>query len=836
MYFREPKLKLTAGGEFLVNVISWAAYLTLAVLALFSLFSDISQLKSLGAFLLIFLIDRTLHLNKGERNVKWLKEKIDEGKEINISKAFTPSARKIISRSYRQALNLNKSFYIVLFKSLIEKDKSSAKTLKRLNISKKDFFNKLEENTKTQTKQLTKTNLLGSVSEIAQIAYLVAENTSEKYIYPRNILVALAEIKPPAIQKTMDFFDISSLDLREAIIFSRFRPAFAGIKRIPASLGGFAHRPRFTRKRIMNRSWTARPTPFLDKFSEDLTATARKEKVGLLIGHEKEYREMTNILSRIDKPNALLVGEPGTGKSTLIAHLAFKIIKDEVPKNLFDKRLIRLDIGSLISEAESQELAARLKRIAHEIITAGNIILFIPNAHNLFKYISGGEESFTAMDTLLPIIKSSNIPTIAETYPREFKQYIENHSDFIEQFQKIEVREINKEEAVRVLIYHSLILENKYKVTITIKAIKKAVDLSYRYLHTKPLPSSALDLLRQALTESEKKKNKTLEAGDITRLAQELSRIPIQKAEGEEVETLLNLEERIHERLINQNAAVEAVSRALREYRSGISKRGRPIASFLFVGPTGVGKTELSKILTNIQFGSQDQMIRLDMSEYQDKKSIQRLLGSPDGEYSGSLTEAVTKKPYSLILLDEFEKAHPDILNLFLQVFDDGRLTDSLGKTVNFENTIIIATSNAHSTYIKEEIQKGRTASEISEELKNKLTKYFKPELLNRFSNVIVFRNLNREEIKQIAKILINETCGSIQESHGIHLEIDDRAISKISELGYSPVFGARPLREEISKNIRSVLAEKILRNEIKRGDTVNISHNNQSFTFNISN
>jgi ATP-dependent Clp protease ATP-binding subunit ClpA len=254
------------------------------------------------------------------------------------------------------------------------------------------------------------------------------------------------------------------------------------------------------------------------------------------------------------------------------------------------------------------------------------------------------------------------------------------------------------------------------------------------------------------------------------------------------------------------------------------------------VGPTGVGKTELSKILTNIQFGSKDQMIRLDMSEYQDKKSIQRLLGSPDGEYSGSLTEAVTKKPYSLILLDEFEKAHPDILNLFLQVFDDGRLTDSLGKTVNFENTIIIATSNAHSTYIKEEIQKGRSASEMSEELKNKLTKYFKPELLNRFSNVIVFRNLNREEIKQVAKILINETCGSIQESHGIHLEIDDRAVSKISELGYSPVFGARPLREEISKNIRSVLAEKILRNEIKRGDTISISHNSQSFTFNTSN
>ncbi len=830
MYFKEPKLKLFAGGEYLVRAVSWITYIFLIAAAAFSLLSDAPELKSLGALLLLFLGDKALHLKKGEKTIQWIEKKTEKEKEVNIAKSLTPSAYKILSHAYRKSLHLNKNFRIELLRTLIEKDKSSAEALKRLNISKKEFQKKLAESEKEE--KTSKKELLEKVSNLVKTAYRIALNTSEEYIHPRNLLVAAAESGDPSIQRTLELFDTTFFDFREAIIFGRFRPMLKGVKIIPASLGGFAHRPRFIRKRIMNRSWTARPTPFLDRFSEDLTALARAEKIGFLIGHEKEYSRLVNTLTRLDKPNALLIGEPGTGKSTLTGHLAFKLIKDDVPENLFDKRLIRLDIGSLIAEAESQELADRLNRIAHEIVMAGNIVLFIPNIHNLFKSISGEKESFTAMDIFLPLIKSADIPTIGETYPREFKEYIEKRTDFLEQFEEIDVKEVSKEEAVRILIYHSLILENKYNIMITIRAIKESVNLAYRYFHHKPLPGSALDLLRQALTEEKRKEKKIIDAGTVIRLAQELSRIPIEKAAGEEVETLLNLEERIHERLINQNDAVEAVSRALREYRSGLSKKGRPIAAFLFVGPTGVGKTELSKILAGIQFGSREEMIRLDMSEYQDKGSINRLIGSPDGERTGSLTNTVLERPYSLVLLDEFEKAHPDILNLFLQVFDDGRLTDSLGKTANFENTIIIATSNAHSTYIKKEIQKGRTATEISEELKDKLTEYFKPELLNRFSNVIVFRNLDREEIKKIARILIDETCGSIKESHGIRLETDDQAVSKISELGYSPVFGARPLREEISKNIRSVLAEKILRKEIKRGDTVRISHNGESFTF----
>ncbi|HMB17589.1 MAG TPA: ATP-dependent Clp protease ATP-binding subunit [Candidatus Paceibacterota bacterium] len=832
MYFKEPKLNLSTFGEVSFRVVSYISYTVLTVAAVFSLLSQDPNLKALGALIILFVGDKLLHLNEGRKTITTLTKKHDKGDNVNIAKSFTPSAYKTLSQAYRKSLNLNKNFYLLLFKDLIKNDKGSKEALKRLNISQKeilDKLNKLESETKNNQ---TKTKLQNFINDITKKAFYIADHTSEEYVHPRNLFAALTQSENPTIEKILNIFDINLIDLREAIIFSRFQPKFAGIKKIPASFGGFAHQSMFIRKRIMNRAWTARPTPFLDKLSDDLTAKARQEQTGLLIGHQKEYRQLINTLSRVDKPNALLVGEPGTGKSTLTAHLAYKIIKDEIPENLFDKRLVRLNIGSLLAKAESKEIANRLKKIAQEITTAGNIILSIPNIHNLFKSISGSDTSFTAMDILLPVIKSTNTPIIGITYPQEYKKYIEKKSDFIEQFETIKVQEVSREEAIRILIYHCLILENKYNTYITLRAIKKAVYLGYRYLHHKPLPSSALDLIKQSLVRVQQKDKKRLDEYEIIELTQEISNVPIEKAETKEVEKLLNLEKIIHQRLINQDNAVEAVSRALREYRSGLSKEGRPIATFLFVGPTGVGKTELSKILAKIQFGSRNSMIRLDMSEYQDKDSINRLIGSPNGKNSGNLTEAVLEKPYSLILLDEFEKAHPDILNLFLQVFDDGRLTDAMDRTVNFENTIIIATSNAHSNFIKKQIEKEVSVTEISQELKGKLTENFRPELLNRFSNVIVFRSLNKKEINKVAEILINETCQSIKESHGIQITVTKQAIKKISELGYSPVFGARPLREEISKNIRSPLAEKILKNEITRGSVVKISYNQKDKKF----
>ena len=294
----------------------------------------------------------------------------------------------------------------------------------------------------------------------------------------------------------------------------------------------------------------------------------------------------------------------------------------------------------------------------------------------------------------------------------------------------------------------------------------------------------------------------------------------------------MNLESLIHERLIDQEEAVKAVSRALREYRSGLSRKGGPIASFLFVGPTGVGKTELSKILANIQFGSKDAMIRFDMSEYQEKQSISRFIGSPDGSTSGALTDAVIQKPYSLVLLDEFEKAHPDILNLFLQVFDDGRLSDNTGRIADFQNTIIIATSNANSNFIKESIDAGKTIAEISDVLKKKLTEYFRPELINRFSGIILFKNLSQSDIISVAGLLLKELADDLKENQNIYISFSTEAVEKIAEWGYDPAFGARPLRGVISEKIRSVLAEMILKDEIIRGKSININLKGEDLEF----
>ncbi|TSC96120.1 MAG: Uncharacterized protein Athens101426_474 [Parcubacteria group bacterium Athens1014_26] len=422
---------------------------------------------------------------------------------------------------------------------------------------------------------------------------------------------------------------------------------------------------------------------------------------------------------------------------------------------------------------------------------------------------------------------------IGTTYPREYKQTIEPQSDFAEAFEVIRVEEISSADATRILVYESIILERQFRIMITFGAVKQAVALASKYFRDKLLPSSARELLKEVISNARDRKVKVLTSDDVINIAQRRVDIPLKQAKADEAQKLLNLESIIHERLIDQEEAVSAVSRSLREYRSGLARKGGPIAAFLFVGPTGVGKTELSKIIANIQFGSKDAMIRFDMSEYQDKQSVFRFIGSPDGTMTGSLTDAVLAKPYSLVLLDEFEKAHPDILNLFLQVFDDGRLTDNFGRIADFQNTIIIATSNAHSDFIKTEIENGKAMAEISDNLKKKLTEYFRPELINRFSNIIVFKSLSPDDIISVTGILLKDLSEEVKQSQQVELVFSDEAIKEIARLGYDPVFGARPLRGVISEKIRSVLAEKILKNEIVKGSKISVEIENNNLVFN---
>jgi len=828
LYFSEPRFLLTAGGEYLVRIVAYATDAFLLLSTLILLIYGTPNMKWLGGLIALFFIDRLIHLHDGERTIDEARSLIKRNKKVNLADIVSKDTYKILNSAFRKSYLTKKDFSLVLLKKIIKlKDVQAALT--RLDINPKDFIKAVSQSGASSS-GVTKKEVLQKLANLVEAGFYIADSLNEKFIEPRNLLIAIAQNPPPAMKTYFQKEDISIEDIQTALVFGRFRSLLKK-RKISASIGSFAHKNGAVRKRIMNRAWTARPTPFLDKFSVDLTALAKAGRVGLLIGHQQEYNQLLNVLARPEKPNALLVGEPGAGKSTIISHLAYNIIKDKVPKILFDKRLISIEVGSLIANANAEEIAGRLQKISEEIILAGNIVLVIPNIHNLFKTLTTGQ-AIKAIDVFLPIIKSNAIPIIGESYPREFKQFIEPNSDFLEQFETVKVKEISPADAVKVLTYESILLENQFNILISAKSVKKAVDLAYRYLRSKPLPGAASDLLKQALAKARQENMPAVTGELIVKMVEELSQVPVAAATGQEAEKLLNLEEIIHRRLINQEEAVKAVSQALREYRSGLSRKGGPIAAFLFVGPTGVGKTQLSKILTAIQFGSESEMIRFDMSEYQDKTSIFRFIGTPDGSKTGALTDAVLAKPYSLILLDEFEKAHPDILNLFLQVFDDGRLTDGLGRTVNFEHTIIIATSNAHSDLIKERIEQGRSTKEISIELKKRLVSFFRPELLNRFTDIIVFRALNPEEIYQIAGIMVKDLAKQVEENSGIQLSIEDSAIKEIARRGFSPVFGARPLREAISDSLKGQLAKKILKKEVVRGDKVSVSYQNGQFIF----
>lgn len=830
IYFDEPRLKLRHISRFFARLISYSLYSVLIIGAITFFLSEVDNLFWLGILISLFLIDRALHFGEAERSIVGLnryflrpKRRKDSQfpQSFNTTFYLAPAGLSIIERAFDRALIVGGDFYLYLIEFLTQLPEVK-KSLIRMDVNLDEFNKRIEVmavSEENRRQKNSRNDLLQKAETILKSAFLEAVENQNKFIESHEIFAALGSVKDEKISRLFNLFDINPKDLSRAMIFSRFNRGFGLFKRLPRVLGSFANNPRKLRHRIMNRAWTSRPTPVLDEYGVDFTDLARKEKVGFLIGHKNEYARLIDILSRLTKPNALLVGEAGSGKETIIGALAFGLIKDEVSEIIFDKRLVSLKIGDMFSGAAPEEFSGRLKKIVEEIILAGNIILYLPDVHNLTKTVAG--QGLSAADILLPIIENDAFPVVGATYPKEFKEFIESKSDFCSAFETIRVDEISENEAVKVLTYESLILERQYKITVSFGAIKQAVSLARKYFHQKPLPSGAEDLLKESISYANQKGDKLLQADDVIAVAERKINIPIRKASKEEAEKLLNLENIIHENLIDQEQAVSAVSRALREYRSGLSRKGGPIASFLFVGPTGVGKTELSKILAKIQFGSEEMMARFDMSEYQNKENISRLIGSNDGKIAGSLTESIIQKPYSLILLDEFEKANPDILNLFLQVFDDGRLTDSLGRTVDFTNTVIIATSNAHSNFIKESIEAKKPMEQISEELKKKLTEYFKPELLNRFSKIVFFKNLSSDDIEKITRLQLKSLTKTLEETHGVVLDFDEAAVKHIAELGYDPVFGARPLRGVISDKIKSVLAEKILKGEIVKGGNI---------------
>ncbi|BDG33054.1 ATP-dependent Clp protease ATP-binding subunit [Parageobacillus thermoglucosidasius] len=603
---------------------------------------------------------------------------------------------------------------------------------------------------------------------------------------------------------------------------------------------------------------------FLDQFGRNLTQLAKAGLIDPVIGRDKEIERVIEILNRRNKNNPVLIGEPGVGKTAIVEGLALKIAEGQVPEKLLNKEVYLLDVASLVANTGIRgQFEERMKRLIAELQQRKNVILFIDEIH-LLVGAGSAEGSMDAGNILKPALARGELQVVGATTLKEYRQ-IEKDAALERRFQPVIVHEPTVEQAITILKGIQPKYEQFHHVKYTDEAIEACVKLSHRYIQDRFLPDKAIDLLDEAgskanlrigptdekqiqerlaqiakektkavneenfelaakLRDEELKLEKQLQNGvnqerpvvdvaDIQRIIEEKTGIPVGKLQADEKEKMKHLEENLAKKVIGQEEAVKKVAKAIRRSRAGLKAKHRPVGSFLFVGPTGVGKTELAKTLAEELFGSKDAMIRLDMSEYMEKHSVSKLIGSPPGyvgfEEAGQLTEKVRRNPYSIILLDEIEKAHPDVQHIFLQILEDGRLTDSQGRTVSFKDTVIIATSNAGVTDKKITVgfeKQGTTHTSVLESL----NAYFKPEFLNRFDAIIEFKPLQKEHMLQIVDLMLHEVKATLREQH-IDLDVTPAAKEKLAELGYHPAFGARPLRRVIQEHVEDKIADVLL-------------------------
>ena len=646
-------------------------------------------------------------------------------------------------------------------------------------------------------------------------------------------------------------------------------------------------------KKSRNKSKTSTPT--LDQYSRDLTQEARMGNMDPVIGRTKEIERVMQILSRRMKNNPCMVGEPGVGKTAVVEGIAYLIAHDEVPDTVKGKRLLSLDLSSMVAGSKYRgEFEDRIKKVIGEVISDGNIILFVDELHTLIG-AGGAEGAIDASNILKPSLSRGEIQMIGATTLNEYRKYIEKDAALERRFQPVYVDEPTRDEAVEILKGLRPCYEQHHNVDISDDAVEAAVDLSIRYITDRFLPDKAIDLMDEACSRKrlgfssdrhnyEKKKaveaelttlnddlekalmagnieaaaevsarqkelakknarkqsssqrNITVQENDIADVVSVWTKIPVSKLTEKESKKLERLESELHKRVVGQEEAVTAVSRAIKRSRVGLKDPKRPMGSFLFLGPTGVGKTELSKALADIVFGSEDALIRVDMSEYMEKHSVSKMIGSPPGyvgfEEGGQLSEKVRTNPYSVVLFDEIEKAHSDVFNILLQVLDDGHITDSQGRKVDFKNTIIIMTSNTGAQGIVDPKQLGfvTVSDETKEHEKMKsnvmdeLKRTFKPEFLNRIDDIIVFHALSEANVKDITGLMLKELKNRVQTQMDIELKFTDHAKKYIFGKGYDKKYGARPLKRAIQTYVEDVLAEAMLRGDVKKGDTVTVS------------
>jgi len=564
-------------------------------------------------------------------------------------------------------------------------------------------------------------------------------------------------------------------------------------------------------------------TPETRKYTYDFSYSALREEP-FTIGREEEFRNILEALLKVENNNALLVGGAGAGKENLVRALCYYSFSGELGEGLNYKRVFQLDVGALTAGVENRgDLEIRLENIIAELSHARDVILYIPDFQNI---VGAGSYEIDLSGALLPYLKSGIMPIVATMTKSTYKTYMEKNP-LKEAFTVVDLPVPEKYIAIQMALCESRKIEKKYGAILTYHAIEESVNLAGRFLQDSSLPGSAISLLETVANSTRLSGERIVLKTHIVKNVENVAHVAVGAPNEEEKNLLLNLETKLHERVIGQDEAIREISEAMRRIRSGMANSERPV-SFLFLGPTGVGKTETAKALASLYFGGEEKMIRLDMSEYSDETGLKRLLGAPPGEGDerGELTDKIHDNPSSLVLLDEFEKAHPEIHNLFLQVLEDGRLTDNKGVTVSFRNSIIIATSNAGSEFIREEIEKGTKVDRIFHQ---KLLDYlqtkgiFRPELLNRFEGVITFTPLNSEELNLIITLLLQSLKSNLSEQD-INLVTGDDVIAKIAKEGFDPQFGARPIRRYIQDNLEDLIAQKKLKGEISRGKTVTFS------------
>ena len=650
------------------------------------------------------------------------------------------------------------------------------------------------------------------------------------------------------------------------------------------------------------------PTATLDQYSRDLTKLAAEGKLDPVIGREKEIQRVIQITSRRTKNNPCLIGEPGVGKTAVVEGLALKIVEGDVPETIADKRLLTLDLSGMVAGSKYRgEFEERIKKVIAEVKAAGNILLFIDELHTIIG-AGGAEGAIDASNILKPSLARGEVQIIGATTLEEYRKYIEKDAALERRFQPVSVEEPSEDAAVEILKGIRPAYERHHGVRISDAALVAAVKMSERYINDRFLPDKAIDLIDEAASktrlgvyikpdaiknledeisamdaqketaikeeayekagEIKKKQLKKMEKlgklnekwnsdktdkrmvvgeNEIADVVSDWTKIPVKKLAMEESERLMNLEKILHERVVGQDEAVTAVAKAIRRGRVGLKDPKRPIGSFLFLGPTGVGKTELSKALADAMFGSENALIRVDMSEYMEKHSVSKMIGSPPGyvgyEEGGQLSEKVRRNPYSVILFDEIEKAHPDVFNILLQVLDDGHITDSTGRKVDFKNTVIIMTSNAGAQNIispknlgfASDNSKEHNHAVMKERVMEEVKTIFKPEFLNRIDETIVFHTLTKENIGSIIDILLESINKRIKEQMNMAIKLDDAAKNYIIDSGYDEKYGARPLKRALQSKVEDEMAEKILEGKFKAGDTVLVSLEDNKLVFSKS-